>query len=125
MLGPVMDRHLEQMTEGLGLDSGQQATIRDAHELLFPAIREAHKDVEALRDEAAGIFSRGVGSPDAFRAHVRQLQRSQARLDSLLTEVLLAELAVLDADQRDRYIRISPWSRRPGAPPPKKGPPPR
>jgi len=54
------------------------------------------------------------------------LQQTQALLDSLLTEVLLAEVAVLDPDQRAGYIEISPWSRRYQKPPPGSGssPPP-
>jgi hypothetical protein len=62
-----------------------------------------------------------VGTPDAFRARVQGLQQTQALLDSLLTEVLLAEVAVLDPDQRVGYIEISPWSRRYQKPPPGSG----
>jgi len=121
----VMEQHLDRMSEALGLTADQQAALRRVHDALFPGLRDAHRNVEMQRDAAARLFNDQLDDPDAFRRTVRDLQRSQARLDSLLTEVLIGEVAVLDHDQRARYIRNNPWSQRaPGAPPGSGGPPP-
>lgn len=121
----VMEHHLEQMTEGLSLRDDQIDEIRKTHDALFPAIRASHREVERLRNEAAKAF--GVeADPDRFRVRVAELSRAQVELDSLLTEVLLGESAVLGPEQRRRYVGHSPWSRRieePGAgspPPPRR-----
>ncbi|MEZ4649871.1 MAG: periplasmic heavy metal sensor [Candidatus Eisenbacteria bacterium] len=118
----LMDHHLEQMTNGLGLNGDQQAAIRTAHDRLFPSIRESHREVERLRNDAAAAFGGDVDA-NAFRARVSELSRAQATLDSLLTEVLLAEAAVLDPEQRQQYVKQSPWSRR--IEEPARGAPPR
>ncbi len=116
-LDRMLARHVERMTEDLGLDDQQLAALREAHGTLFPSILETHAHVESLGDDAARAFAEEVNDPDAFRARVGALQGSRARLDSLLTEVFLAEVAILDASQRDRYIRGNPWSRRLEGPP--------
>ncbi|MBZ0268585.1 hypothetical protein K8I85_10555, partial [bacterium] len=74
----IMEHHLERMTEGLQLDEAQRTAIRRAHDALFPAIRDAFENVEALRIEAARAFAEDVGTPDVFRARVLEIQQSRA-----------------------------------------------
>jgi hypothetical protein len=120
-LDRALDHHLERLSADLALRAEQQAALREAHGVLFPSIRRTHQAIEQQRDAVARAFAEEVGTPGAFRARVQGLQQTQALLDSLLTEVLLAEVAVLDPDQRAGYIEISPWSRRYQKPPPGSG----
>jgi hypothetical protein len=49
--------------------------------------------------------------PDSIRSAVRELTGRKAVLDSLVTETMLQELDSLNPQQRERYLRILPWSR--------------
>ncbi len=115
-LDEVLERHFERMTNNLELSAQQQTAIREVHETLLPSVREARMRVEASRDAAGNTFRGAVDAPDVFRASVHEIQQARAHVDSLLTEVLLAEMSVLNADQREEYVKASPWSRRLGGP---------
>jgi hypothetical protein len=119
----IMDRHLERMTEDLALHTGQQNALQQTHSALFPSLRTAYQNVEEQRDAVTRAFVEAADAPDMFRTRVHALQQARGRLDSLLTEVLLAEVAVLDSNQRIHYIAVSPWSRRYKKPPTGQGPP--
>lgn len=108
----IFERHVERVQRELELDDAQVSALRDVHGTMLPQILEAEAWVEELRDEAAHAFTNVDQSPAEFRALVREVQASRARLDSLLTEVLLGEVAALEPEQRERYIRTNPWGRR-------------
>lgn len=98
----------------LELSEPQQAEMTRIREEAVPrilaernAVREA---LVALRD----AYSDPETAPEQVRALVRRLNAAQGRLDSLASETLLREAALLTSEQRRRYVEIMPWRERRG-----------
>ncbi|MBD3335844.1 MAG: periplasmic heavy metal sensor [Candidatus Eisenbacteria bacterium] len=120
-LARVIRDHLRRMTRDLDLDPQQRSAIAAIHEELLPRIAGQRREMRRLRGEVASLYAREEVTPAEFRAKVRQLSNAQARLDSLVTEAMLAEAALLTPEQRRRYVRHMPWGHP--LPPQHRGPP--
>ena len=116
-----LDDHLRRMTQSLGLDETQRASVEAVHRDLLPQISEQHRRMEDLRQAIANHYAGPEFDAANFRALAESLSEAQARLDALVTEAMLGEAAVLTPDQRRKYAREMPWGRR-GAPPPGQRP---
>ena len=114
-----MEDHLRRMTEIVGLDETQQASVRTLLEESVPRVMEQRRVVEAARQNLAEIFALEDLDAAAYRAATREMFRAQSRLDSLVSEAILLEASVLDHQQRELYLRTMPWH------PPNRPPPPR
>ena len=64
-------------------------------------VRGARRDLRRLTLAAAA-------PDDSLRRAIRLVGQSQAAMDSLVTETLLAELQVLDPEQRRIYLELMP-----------------
>lgn len=64
-------------------------------------VREARRNLRRLTLVAAA-------PDDSLRRAIRLVGQSQAAMDSLVTETLLAELQVLDPEQRRIYLKLMP-----------------
>ena len=92
-----------RMGRALRLDSGQRASMRSRLGSARPELHAARRQLAQARSEFRETLHQGnVGAARIARAEV---SRAQARLDSLSAEAMLAELAVLRPDQRERYVR--------------------
>ena len=76
--------------------------------------------MEDLRKALAGRFEGPEFDSAEFRALSSRLSEAQARLDTLVTEAMLGEAAVLTDEQRQKYAGEMPWGRR--GPPPERRP---
>ncbi len=118
-LRQILDAHLERMADGLGLSEAQQQDLRAAHETLFPEILDQSRRLREMRHDLAQNYRGETVDPVAFRRIASEISKEQARLDSLIVDVMLYEAAVLTPEQRQQYERIMPWARR-GGPPPRR-----
>jgi Spy/CpxP family protein refolding chaperone len=108
--------HLDRMTRDLNLDDRQRSAIGALHEKLLPRIIAERHDMDSLRKEVTSQYAQSTINPSEFRALVHEVSRAQTRIDSLVTEAMLGEAAVLTYGQRQRYVQESPWG-HPLAPP--------
>ncbi len=113
----LLREHLLRMTESLGLDETQRAAVENVHRDLLPKIGEQFRLLGELRRSIADHYASSEFDAAQFKDLARSLSETQARLDSLVTEAMLGEAAVLTSDQRAKYAREMPWGRR-GEPPP-------
>jgi hypothetical protein len=105
----VIRSHLDRMTRDLHLDGRQRSAIAAVHERLLPRINEQRREMDSIRVDVASQYARPTVEPLEFHRIVRRLSSAQARLDSLVTEAMLGEAAVLTFDQRQAYLREMPW----------------
>jgi Spy/CpxP family protein refolding chaperone len=127
----IIRSHLNRMTEDLSLDRRQREAIGAVHERLLPQILDERRRMDSLRREVTSAYARPQLDYAEFRQLVRRVSNSQARIDSLITEAMLGEAAVLSDAQRERYVQYAPWGHplaspeRPGETqgPPRPGPP--
>jgi len=92
-----------RMGRALRLDSSQRASMRSRLGSARPELHAARRQLAQARSEFRDTLRQG----DVVAARVAraEVSRAQARLDSLSAEAMLAELAVLRPDQRERYVR--------------------
>lgn len=112
----IIRSHLDRMSQDLGLDARQRSAIGAVHERLLPRIIEERRRMDALRGLVTARYSQEAIEPEGFRALVREVSGAQATIDSLVTEAMLGEAAVLTYEQRQKYVRAAPWG-HPLAPP--------
>ncbi len=110
----------------LDLAVSQREAFRRLHEEFGPQIRQQAERVRAARlrlRQAAALSGK-----DDLRGLLADVGRRQARLDSLVTEVMFQELEILDQGQRQKYLGLMPsdrFERRFGRKPWGHGRPPR
>lgn len=114
--GTAIRSHLDRLTQDLSLSESQRAAIGAVHEKLLPRIVAERSEMAETRKQVTALYGATQVDTARFRGLVRWLSLAQARLDSLVTEAILGEAAVLTHEQRLRYIRQSPWG-HPMAPP--------
>jgi Spy/CpxP family protein refolding chaperone len=115
----VVENHLRRMTESLELDDEQRSTIAAIHVRLMPRIAAERRAMGEMRRTIASLFASPEFNPEAFQALARELSEAQARLDSLVTEAMLGEAAVLSPEQRQKYVGEMPWGKPPMPPMPR------
>jgi Spy/CpxP family protein refolding chaperone len=62
--------------------------------------------ISEKRDLLHDLVTSEVVDQDQIRAAIAELGQEQAVLDSLVAETVLQEMAVLDPDQRGRYLEV-------------------
>jgi len=112
----IIRSHLDRMSQDLGLDARQRSAIGAVHERLLPRIMEERRRMDALRGQVTARYSQEAIEPEGFRALVREVSGAKATIESLVTEAMLGEAAVLTYEQRQKYVRAAPWG-HPLAPP--------
>jgi len=92
-----------RMGRALRLDPNQRASMQVRLGSARPELHAARRQLARARGEFRDTLRQG--DVVAARAARAQVSWAQARLDSLSAEAMLAELAVLRPDQRERYVR--------------------
>jgi Spy/CpxP family protein refolding chaperone len=107
---------LDHMARSLELDEHQRASMQQVLDETMPRIMAAREDVRQARQAVQAEY--GADRPEPARVHqaVRSMNTAQARLDSLVAETMLREIAVLGPEQMHRYLACLPWGRCQGAP---------
>jgi len=107
----IMDRRLERIAGRLDLTSEQMEVFRSTQRENAAVLLQQRRRIGLIRDHLRGIVARQTVDPDSVRAIMRDLGGQQARLDSLVTETMLKEMAVLEPGQRTLYLKILPFFR--------------
>ena len=96
-------RREARMGRALRLEPAQRLALREHLGAVRPELQSARQDLFHARREFREALRR-ADAPGARLARAR-VSRAQNRLDSLSAEAMLAELAVLRPEQRERYLR--------------------
>jgi Spy/CpxP family protein refolding chaperone len=105
-----MARHrFRRLADRLDLSEEQQEPFRRIKRETFPRIRQGRQEVRRQRGLFHTACLAAEVDPDEIMKRARQLSAAQARLDSLVTSALLAELVLLEPEQRRRYLQMMPW----------------
>lgn len=113
-------RRARAMDRRLHLERHQRRILRQQLNTFRPDLEATRRELITARRSFREALRRD--DPQAVRAARQQVSRVQARLDSLTAEAMLAEIEVLQPEQRERYVR---WTfERPRAWRPRKRPAP-
>lgn len=112
----IMDERLERMAARLELDERQRAVFRQAQQNAFLDFETLRQRVEQAQQELFRLTAAEQLDPDAVRSAVTEVRLFRSGLDSLVTETVLAEMAVLTPEQRREYLDIIPWVKLGGGP---------
>jgi Spy/CpxP family protein refolding chaperone len=91
------------MGRALRLEPAQRRALHEHSGAVRPELQAARHDLFLARREFREALRR-ANAPGARLARA-QVSQAQIRLDSLSAEAMLAELAVLRPEQRERYLR--------------------
>ncbi len=97
------------MNGRLDLAASQREAFRRLHEEFGPQVRQQAERVRAARLQLRQAAA--LSGKDDLRGLFADVGRQQARLDSLVTEVMFHELEILDQDQRQKYLGLMPMDR--------------
>jgi hypothetical protein len=98
------------------------AALRELRLGMFTQIQDRRREIRGTRRSLHAACLDSAVEADSVRFYVKRLATLQGHLDSMITETLLRELAVLTPAQRARYLETMPWDhpgphrggRRPG-----------
>lgn len=107
----IMAGRLRRVAERLELTPAQLDVFRATHQENAAGLLAQRHLVEDARARLQAMVAAGEAPPDSVRQAIREVGRSQALLDSLITETMLLEMEVLTPDQRARYLQILPGLR--------------
>lgn len=116
--------HLARLERQIDLSEEQRERLEGVLTAHLPLVLAQRQVVGRARDELAGLYRLPQLDPQAYRAAAGCVHREQARLDSLVTEAMLAEALCFTEEQREHYVHMMPWNPPPpGARPHPGGPP--
>ncbi|NCQ34741.1 periplasmic heavy metal sensor [bacterium] len=104
----MMDRRLRHMTEALNLRPQQVRALQDIQRQSGGTVRGRGRDLFEMRRRMRELLMTPQPDPDQVRSVIQAMGRRQAQLDSLVTETIMQEMAVLDPDQREAYLEMLP-----------------
>jgi len=96
-------RRAALLGRALHLQPEQRAAVREQLGTMRPELQASRRELHLARSDFRDALRRN-DVPGARQARAR-VSRVQSRLDSLSAEAMLAELAVLRPEQRERYLR--------------------
>ncbi|MFH1680142.1 MAG: periplasmic heavy metal sensor [Candidatus Eisenbacteria bacterium] len=105
---------LRRLADRLRLDADQRSRMSRIIEENMPVIMEKRDRVQKARHALREEYLKPEPDGARVRSLVRELNESQACLDSLVAETMLREADLLTPDQRARYLDAIPWERGAG-----------
>ena len=99
-------RRLEHIADRLELNAGQREVFREVHQETGRVLMQKRVLISEKRDLLHTLMTSDEVDQERIRGAIRELGQEQAVLDSLVAETVLQEMAVLDPDQRARYLEI-------------------
>jgi Spy/CpxP family protein refolding chaperone len=112
-MGDIARQRLARVSRWLNLDDRQREGLGAVLEDAMPRIMAQRDSVRDARRRAAAEYVKPVVDSEAIRLSVRRLNTAQARLDSLVSETMAREAALLTPEQRTRYFDAMPWGPHP------------
>ncbi len=110
----VMERRLNHVAEQLGLNSEQAEAFKKAHKEAAEIFLAQRIKVTGARVQLMAAASEPNFDSTSLRSLIAEVGRQQAKLDSMVTETMLAEMEILNAEQRHLYMKILPINRMDG-----------
>jgi Spy/CpxP family protein refolding chaperone len=110
---PMMRVRMQRMAERLSLDEGQREQMNTILSEMLPQILAGRDAVQRARLAVHAEYRQPQLDAARIRMLTRDLNASQARVDSLVVETMLRESALLSPAQRAGYFEAMPWDRRP------------
>lgn len=99
-------RRMEHIAERLELSAGQREVFREVHQETGRVLMQKRVLISEKRDLLHTLVTSDEVDQERIRGAIRELGQEQAVLDSLVAETVLQEMAVLNPDQRARYLEI-------------------
>jgi Spy/CpxP family protein refolding chaperone len=110
---PMMRVRMQRMAERLSLDEGQREQMNAILSEMLPQILAGRDAVQRARLAVHAEYRQPQLDAARVRLLTRDLNATQARVDSLVVETMLRESALLSPAQRAGYFESMPWDRRP------------
>jgi Spy/CpxP family protein refolding chaperone len=102
----MFNRRVNRLADELGLDSEQLEVFRRVHGETGRILMRRRLIISEKRDLLRELVTSAPVDHSGVRRAITELGREQAVLDSLVAETVLQEMAVLDPEQRARYLEI-------------------
>ncbi len=107
----MMERRLEHLTVRLDLTPEQATAFQDRHAAVAELVFAQRLQVHTARGRLQALIAGGAVNSDSVRVAINNISREQSRMDSLVTEAMLAEMEILDDAQRALYLENLPPNR--------------
>ncbi len=108
----MITRRMRHMTAALSLRPDQVEAMQKIQQQRGDWIRNRGRRMDGLRARIRSLLSKPTADPAQVRALIHEMGSKQTQLDSLVTETIMGELAILDPDQREMYLRMLPFERQ-------------
>jgi len=99
-------RRMEHIADRLDLSAEQRKVFRKVHLETGRMLMQKRVLISEKRDLLHSLMTSDEVDQDRIRLAIGELGQEQAVLDSLVAETVLQEMAVLDPDQRARYLEM-------------------
>jgi Spy/CpxP family protein refolding chaperone len=99
------------VTNLLGLNSQQAEAFQKTHQEAAQRFLAQRVKVQEARHQLMEAASAAEMDVSTLRFLMAEAGRQQVKLDSMVTETMLKEMEILDAEQRLQYMRILPINR--------------
>jgi Spy/CpxP family protein refolding chaperone len=100
---------MARLVDRLGLSPAEQQSLLRVRRETVPQLAALRERVWGARRELRTAYAVDPVDSTQVREGVRQLALAQARVDSLVAETMLRELALLTPPQRAAYLSSFPW----------------
>jgi Spy/CpxP family protein refolding chaperone len=99
-------RRMDHIADRLELSAEQREVFRKVHMETGRILMQKRVLISEKRDLLHDLVTSDEVDQDRIRRAIGELGQEQAVLDSLVAETVLQEMAVLDPDQRARYLEM-------------------
>lgn len=105
-------RRLNRLASHLNLTPEQKEIFAKSRADVGKRMMIRRSEMQIARTELLGLVADESTPQETLRRSFRDLAARQGEIDSVITEVLLLELEVLDQDQRIKYLDMLPMNQR-------------
>ncbi len=102
----MFSRRMDHIADRLELSAEQKEVFRKVHMETGRMLMQKRVLISEKRDLLHTLVTSDEVDQDRIRRAIGELGQEQAVLDSLVAETVLQEMAVLDPDQRARYLEM-------------------
>jgi len=108
----MAERRLDRLANHLNLTADQKKVFAQTRAEVGNQMMVRRQEMHSSRTHLLDLVSDESTTPETLRHSIMDLAARQSEIDSVITEVLLKELEVLDADQRILYLDMLPMNNR-------------
>jgi len=108
----LAERRLERLASHLGLTPEQKKIFAQTRAEVGSGMMIRRGEMLSAKTDLLDLVVDESTPPEMLRRSFRELVNRQAEIDSVITEVLLRELEILNPDQRVQYLKMLPMGHR-------------